>query len=698
MDAPPNPMTPSANWTVGTVFEWQGSTYRLMAIDWNDLTLQAQDLETSTVSVIPLKTIWSPEGATQITEEFHEKPDPVGSTITGLPESFLTKADRVIEVVETTRQQLTAAENEAHFTGQPFHYTPTLKRILETRSIPVGLTTYYKYRQRYESYRGDRAQIAASFRRATFNQTAMSAAQLHLIDQIILRYGTRQPPRQPRTLYNIARSVLARTGQRWIDPDRCSGDIPQHLVQELLDSTIPMSAILSQPEKNALLVTIELPSESWFYTYWRWFQAQPDQGQATFIQRYGAETWEREMQVFDTFTHQAAMPLQYVFADHWLVDVFTVDEATRQQRFRLWLTALIDAYSRCILGMALLYEEPSIWSIQTALQHAIWVKTSHEILDIPGTWGCFGIPQQLFLDNAWAHHSHSLEDLARAISQNGEYPSIDLVFRPPYKGRYGALIERYFGNLSARMKAELPGAIVSSQPADRRRAAEQACLLYEDVNLFIHREILAYQHAPHRELNGLTPHEKWQTWMEMSLPQVPPPTAPIQRLFWRMEAKPRRITRMGVNAFGMQYTAPELKRAERVNRQGQPVRYHFRYDPADISRLALFKDGRWVCDVYARPLRLPDGSYRTISLAQHKLARQAARAAGQASRDWLRYVNEQESLYRQRRLEQRQATQRMVPKSRPVTDTTTMTHALEQLADEERGDELSGLLTEFLSE
>jgi len=698
MNTSQHPTASPPGWAIGTVFEWRGRAYRLVAINWDDLTLEAQDLETSTVSVVRLKTIWGMDGSSQITEEFLEKPEPTASTVAGLPDSYLAKASFIIQVVETTRQQLAKAESEAYFTGQSFHYTPTLKHILKTRTKPVGLTAYYKYRERYETYAGDRAQIAASFRRATFNQTPMSAAQLHLIDQVILRYGTCQPPRRPRTLYNIARSVLARTGQRWIDPDQCPGDIPQNLVQELLDSKIPMSAILSQPEKSALLVMIELPSESWFYNYWCWFEAQPDQGQTIFIQRYGAEAWEREMQIFDTFTHQATMPLQYVFADHWLVDVFTVDEITRKQRSRLWLTAFIDAYSRCILGMALLYEEPCIWSIQSALQHTIWVKTSHEDLEIPGTWGCFGIPQQLFLDNAWAHHSHSLEDLARAISQNGQYPSIDLVFRPPYKGRYGALIERYFGNLSARMKAELPGAIASSQPADRRRAAEQACLLYEDVNLFIHQEVLAYLHTPHRELNGLTPHEKWQAWMEMSLPQVPPPTAAIQRLFWRLEPQPRLITRMGVSAFGMQYTAPALKRAERVNRQGQPVRYHFRYDPADISRIALFKDGRWMCDVYAKPLRQPDGSYRAITLAQHKLARLAARAAGQTSRDWLRYVNENEDLYKQRRTEQRQVSQRSEPKSKPLTDTRTMTQALEHLADQERGDELSGLLTEFLSE
>jgi hypothetical protein len=82
--------------------------------------------------------------------------------------------------------------------------------------------------------------------------------------------------------------------------------------------------------------------------------------------------------------------------------VFSVDEATRSRLDRLWLTLLIDAYSRAILGMALLYEAPCIESIQGALRHAIWPKTSHRDLGIPGEWVCYGIPQQLSLDNAYA--------------------------------------------------------------------------------------------------------------------------------------------------------------------------------------------------------------------------------------------------------------------------------------------------------
>jgi hypothetical protein len=119
--------------------------------------------------------------------------------------------------------------------------------------------------------------------------------------------------------------------------------------------------------------------------------------------------------VFDTFVHRAQFPLQYVFADHWLLDAWIVDEETRKKPSRLWLTLLIDAYSRSILGMALLYEDPCIESIQQGLRHAIWEKTSAHALGIEQEWACYGIPQQLFLDNAWAHHSHSLENLARVI-------------------------------------------------------------------------------------------------------------------------------------------------------------------------------------------------------------------------------------------------------------------------------------------
>jgi hypothetical protein len=400
--------------------------------------------------------------------------------------------------------------------------------------------------------------------------------------------------------------------------------------------------------------------------------------------------------VFDSFLHYASMPLQYVFADHWLLDVFTVDDETRQQRERLWMTLLLDAYSRCVLGFVVLAEPPSIWSIQSALAHAIWAKPNPSDPDSDLSWPCFGIPQQLFLDNAWAHHSFSLEDLARGLSQGGRFPSMDLVFRPPYKGRYGALIERYFGNLSLRVKSELAGAIQNSTARAVRYAADTACLLYDDIVHFLRREILAYQHSPHRELGGRSPHEVWSAWMQTTVPQVPPATEGVQRLFWRMDPQTRVLTSKGICAFGMHYTAPFLDSTARIGRNGQVIHYSFRYDPHDIACLALFRSGEWLGDVYARELRRPDGTYRSLSLVQRQLVKAAVRETN-SGRDWLREVNENDALNTRRRQEQRRL-QRNTPAPLVSSSVEDMTQALTQLEPDHREAELERLLSQFLGE
>jgi putative transposase len=376
--------------------------------------------------------------------------------------------------------------------------------------------------------------------------------------------------------------------------------------------------------------------------------------------RLGKGIWEQFYLVFDTFVHRAQFPLQYVFADHWLLDAWIVDEETRKKPSRLWLTLLIDAYSRSILGMALLYEDPCIESIQQVLRHAIWEKTSHYALGIEQEWACYGIPQQLFLDNAWAHHSHSLENLARVISRNGMYNPIDLVFRPPYRGRYGAIIERLFKNFSGQIKELVTGAIQSSDPKEIRRAAESACLLYSDMDLLLHRLIVKYQHTEHRELGGMTPHQKWSESLQSSgFPVVPPFTPAMDRLFLRMHPQTRTVQSRGIPAFGLHYWSAQLAGIERVDRTGRAVQYNFRYDPVDISRISLFRNGEWVGDGNARELQQADGTFRHISLVEWKGAKRLAGALehqteGQTPAE-LALVSDCHSLSQQRTQEKKAA-------------------------------------------
>ncbi len=685
-----------------------GETYRITTFQAAALELEVVNLSTSEHSTLSLVTLLvnSPESLyfapslAALEADIQQAQSPPGLfDVVTLPASLLKRAHHIITTVEFVEQQVAAEQRRALLQDQPVQRTPVLKQVLARLEQPVALPTFYKYRGLYNESSGSEAALAAALRRSSFNQTRMRCAQLHFLDTLILRYYNRQPALRPQTLYRLAQSVLKRTHGLWLNLDRCSSDVPAALVEELLDPRLPVETVTGNPEKAPLLAAIQLPSRSWFYTYLRWFEQQPEQGKQVVTTRYGAAQWEQEYGVFDTFVTRAALPLEYVFADHYLLDVFVVDEETRSQRDRLWLTLLIDAYSRSVLGMALLYEPPSIMSIQTALQHAIWPKTSHVPLGVAGEWVCYGLPQQLSLDNAWAHHSHSLEDLARLVSQNGKYTNIDLVFRPPYRGRYGALVERLFGNLAGQIRSYLPGAIQSSQPQHIRNAVREACLLYQDVNRFLHQTILTYQHTVHRELQGMTPHEKWLEGMQLGLPLVPPQTPEMERAFWRLSPQTRVVSSKGVSAFGMYYGSPELSHAARYDRQGQPVRYAFRYDPADIRRLALFRDGIWVGDVYAHPLRQPDGSWLTLSLAERALAQKLARQAGDSPQDWLRYLHELDELVQSRQAERRRVSRAASRRPRRApADVQAVDTVVRSLTAETVYQDYTGLLVDFLDE
>lgn len=642
----------------GQYLYWRRRTYRIMALH-HETALQVvaetiPEAEHVLISLLDLfaqptadaETVLIASSLEALTKQIEERcasrAEPGAVLARSLPDNFVVRAHLVTHIVEAVQRQVGEEERRAQAHGEPFSQTQALRRALATCNgsritvqvngqqkehlIHLGLTSYYKYERLYLLYQGDEAQIAASFHRSSFRLSHLSRAQFHFIDTCLLLYYGNTRATKTR-VYRLAADILdTRTQSWWIDPDRCGDDIPEDMVTELLDLKLPLQAILDNPEKAALLTKIEMPSPAWFYGYANYLEATPDQGKALITGRLGKDMWDQYYLVFDTFVKRAQLPLQYVFADHWLVDTWIVDEATRSHPSRLWLTLLVDAYSRAIVGMALLSEDPCIESIQTALCHAIWPKTSHTLCGVTGEWSTYGIPQQLFLDNAWAHHSHSLENLARTIAQGGRYNSIDLVFRPPYKGRYGAIIERLFKNFSGQLQELVKGAIFGPTAKHTREAAEEACLLSPDLDRLLHQLILTYQHTPHRELQGRTPHQVWCEGITSSgLPMIPPLSPAVERSFMRLYPDERRITSRGIAAFGLHYWSAELGGLTRRDHTGKSIQYQFRYTPADLSRIAVFRDGTWVGDASARELQQADGSVRQVSQAEWTQAKQRVR-------------------------------------------------------------------------
>ncbi len=587
----------------------------------------------------------------------HQLPLPNPSSSVQLPETLLKQADRIIGIVQRIEDEIERQKAAALLAGEKFSRTRIIKGMCAT--LKIAYTRYYAYRKRFNRFAGDRAAIAGSLRRSTWHHTTKSRAELHFIDTLILRYFLRKDLRlTPRRLLDTASDALKRTQGLWLDPTKCPGDIPHNLVEELLidEAELPMQTILANPEKKELLTRVDEPKKTWLYPYLKWFVANAEE--ESIDDKYGEGTYESHFMVFDTFLHRATLPLQYVFADHLLLKVFSLDEETRTNSIRLWLTVLIDAYTRCILGMVLLPEHPCIESIQSALAHSVWPKELPPDWGGAGEWVCFGIPQMLFLDNAWAHQSHSLVNLARLISQAGRHTDITLVWRPPYKGRYGALIERYFRNLSEKIRT-LPGSFFPGDVPSVRDAAKTACLLDRDIYSFILKMIVSYQNSPHSELGNMTPNQKWTEAIE-SLPiLVPARTEKMQRLFWREYTDTREIGEKGIQAFGLDYSSPQLSSAQRIGMDGKPVEYGFRYEPSNISRLALFRDGEWAGDVFAKQLRLPNGAVRPVSMSELAVAKMLARKNRQLNRNpnfsWLDLIREVEELSEKRTDEKRKA-------------------------------------------
>ena len=359
-----------------------------------------------------------------------------------------------------------------------------------------------------------------------------------------------------------------------------------------------------------------MPSRGWFYGYAKYVEAQPDQGERLITERLGKGVWEQFHLVFDTFVHRAQFPLQYVFADHWLLDAWIVDEETRTKPSRLWLTLLIDAYSRSILGMALLYEDPCIESIQQALRHAIWEKTltwisasrkSGTAAVFPYNW-CSTMPGRI---------THTVWKISHASSHAMESttPSTWCFARPTRDATVRSL-SGSSKTFRARSRSWPPGPLPPPIRKAYRTAAHNACLLYPDMNRLLHQLILNYQHTPHRELGGMTPHQRWSEGIQSSgFPLVPPFTPAMDRLFLRMYPQPRQVSSKGIPAFGLHYWSASLAgyRTHRPHRARYPVPFPLRpcrYQPH--FPVSQWRMGRgWLC------ARTPTGrwnSYATSAL------------------------------------------------------------------------------------
>jgi putative transposase len=129
-------------------------------------------------------------------------------------------------------------------------------------------------------------------------------------------------------------------------------------------------------------------------------------------------------------------PFELVHIDHTLLDHHPISIVSGKPRTRVWLTLVMDAFSRRILGYWLTYRPPSTFSVLMALY------------DMFKRFG--RIPDTVITDWGSDFRSKALKLAMNALG-------IRHLFRPKSAARYGAVLERVFGVVHTRLLHNLAG-------------------------------------------------------------------------------------------------------------------------------------------------------------------------------------------------------------------------------------------------
>jgi putative transposase len=284
---------------------------------------------------------------------------------------------------------------------------------------------------------------------------------------------------------------------------------------------------------------------------------------------------------------EAAGANQMWQADHTQLDLWAIrDDRTTA---RLWLTVIIDDYSRAIAGFAFSFDSPSAIQTALALRQAIWRKDNAH-------WTIFGIPEVLYTDNGSDFTSKHLEQVAADIKMR-------LIFSTPGHPRGRGRVERFFATVNQMFLCTLPGYL------DRGTVRGEPSLTLADLDRRFREFLRDYHARPHGETKT-RPQARWQHGgfvprMAESLEQLD--------LLLLTVARSRKVQADGVRFQGMRYIDPVL--AAYV---GETV--ILRYDPRDVAEIRLFHQGRFLCRAIC-----PELAGQTVPLRDIRHARDQRR-------------------------------------------------------------------------
>ncbi len=271
--------------------------------------------------------------------------------------------------------------------------------------------------------------------------------------------------------------------------------------------------------------------------------------------------------------YQATYPGELYLMDHQKMDVLVlVDPRRGKNAKRPWITAVLDQYSRSLVGYYIGFEEPSSRRIALALRHAILPQNDP-------AWPMCGIPAKL-------RHDHGSDLLSQHIKQ----VKIDLHISD-FSTEYGnpksnAEMERFFGTL-AEWEKSLDGWTGSS--LKERPEKIKPALDLKILDRHFQRFIKEY-HGKIHSTTKMTPFDRWNTGL---IPQLPESREALDILLMPV-SRQHKIRRDGIHFKSNRYWSDDL-----ILFIGETC--FIRFDPLRLEEIIVYVNSKRIGSAFIIP-------------------------------------------------------------------------------------------------
>lgn len=329
----------------------------------------------------------------------------------------------------------------------------------------------------------------------------------------------------------------------------------------------------------------------------------------------------------------AEAPLERAEIDHTLLDLVVLDDHTLEPAGRPWVTACIDAYSRCVLGVYVRFIPPSEQSVARCLKDCLRVKLRDEYPELQNEWNTYGKMHELVVDNGLEFHCKRLERVCLSLNINMRYS-------PRKQAWFKGHIERFLGTLNGFVHG-IPGTSFSN-PGEKGDydPVKKASLTLSQVRDLLRRWIVdVYHQHPHRGIET-TPAKLWAASIHQTTIELPDESVDLEAVM--AKSFKRVLTHKGIEFEGLLYNSAELR--DLRLRLGERIEVEIRVDEENLGLIYVVAPGS--SQLYSVPaLKLEYAS--GISLVQHKMHKNWRRDGGEADRDTGDWMAAREQIVRQ---------------------------------------------------